>query len=149
VPQKTYYLFTFFCLAGLVASSVLAAEKLFKVIDQNGNVSYQDRPPIEEKSTVQIKTFENQTNQVGPEKSTDSDTIQPAESKRDREPGSNAGRENNSPAELSPEELTTIAAGTSANRTADEGPGGNDIQNSDDKTLNRVPSKIRDFPPQD
>lgn len=147
--QKTNYLFALFCLAGLVSSNVAAAEKLYKVIDQNGNVSYQDRPPIEEKSTVQIKTFENRTNQVDPENTAATDSTRRANSDRDREPKPNTSGRNNPPAELSSEDLTAIATGTSTNRSAEEGPGGTEIQNQRDETRNREPSSRRDFPAQD
>ena len=67
IPGNNFVRIKIFLLISLLGSTWLftpglhAAERLYKVIDQDGKVSYQDLPPIDAKSTVLKKFFESRT----------------------------------------------------------------------------------------
>ena len=137
--MKTFLLFGLLCTIGLFTLSSHTAEKLYKVIDQNGKISYQDRPPIDDKSTVLEKTFESRSNSVRPDNSSANDRDKPGEPKQQKKIGQNDDADNKTTKSLSPEELTAIANGNSTDDDAKEFT--NDKDNDDKNDSLPIPNE--------
>ena len=96
----------------LFAPGLYAAEKLYKVIDKNGRVSYQDRPPRDDKSTVMEKSFDSGTDRVRPNVPSTKDQTKVGESGQKRQLEQRQDRKNKTTKGLSAEELIAIGSGT-------------------------------------
>lgn len=144
---KIFLLFALLGIIGLLTPGPRAAEKLYKLIDQNGKVSYQDRPPIDDKSTVLEKTFESRTNSVRPDIPTTNDLPKLGKSDQKKELGQKNDNENKTTKGLSSEELTAIAIGNSTGDPTDEQTresAGDEVSDDNNDSLTQPREPVRD-----
>ena len=135
-----------FSLLGLIVSFTsgpYAAERLYKIIDKNGNVSYQDRPPIDAKSTVMEKSFETGTDRVRPKIPSVKPQSKLDKSGQNKQLEQQKGNGAKTAEGLSAEELTAIATETPTGNSTD-GPGNEVISDGEKSSPSLSPESTRD-----